>query len=172
MWALAAIFSAELSATDAILFMLSTSLAVDLYRTFVNPQVSQKKLLTVGRVTTFFAGIAGIALAILLPSVISAVTIFYGLLAVALFVPFLLGLYWRRMSAAAALASIAIAISADVFVQLGTASHTVGIFSPAAVGIFAGFATAILTSAVAPNTKPDAASVAAAAREIRTTAAS
>jgi solute:Na+ symporter, SSS family len=171
MWALAAVFSAELSATDAILFMLSTSLAVDLYRTFVNPGVSQKKLLTVGRVTTFFAGIAGIALAILLPSVISAVTIFYGLLAVALFVPFLLGLYWRRMSAAAALASIAIAISADVFVQLGTASHTVGIFSPAAVGIFAGLATAILTSAVAPNTKPDAASVAVAAREIRPTAA-
>jgi SSS family solute:Na+ symporter len=33
-WALAAIFSAELSATDAILFMLSTSLAVDLYKRF------------------------------------------------------------------------------------------------------------------------------------------
>ena len=41
-WALAAIFSAELSATDAILFMLSTSLAVDLYKTFLRPAVTQK----------------------------------------------------------------------------------------------------------------------------------
>ena len=47
-WALAAIFSAELSATDAILFMLSTSLAVDLYKAFVNPKVGEKKLLAVG----------------------------------------------------------------------------------------------------------------------------
>jgi solute:Na+ symporter, SSS family len=153
MWALAAVFSAELSATDAILFMLSTSLAVDLYRTFVNPGVTQKKLLTVGRVTTFFAGAAGIALAISLPSVIDAVKIFYSLLAVALFVPFLLGLYWQRMSAAAALASIVVAILADLFVQYGTAAHSLGIISPAAAGIFAGFATAILTSAVAPNMK-------------------
>ena len=37
MWAMASIFSAELSATGAILFMLSTSLAIDLHKTFLNP---------------------------------------------------------------------------------------------------------------------------------------
>ena len=36
-WTLASIFSAELSATDAILFMLSTSLAVDWYRATLHP---------------------------------------------------------------------------------------------------------------------------------------
>lgn len=151
LWALAAVFSAELSATDAILFMLSTSLAVDLYKTFLNPGVTPTKLLRVSRITTFGAGLAGVGLAIALPSVISAVTIFYGLLAVALFVPFLLGLYWVRMSAAGALYSIFTAILADLFVQYGTASHAVGMFPPAAVGIAVGFLVAIFVSLAAPR---------------------
>jgi SSS family solute:Na+ symporter len=151
LWALAAVFSAELSATDAILFMLSTSLAVDLYKTFINPGVTQKKLLTVSRITTFVAGVAGVFLAIALPSVISAVTIFYGLLAVALFVPFVLGLYWARTSAAAALASIFTAIAADLAVQYGTASHSAGLLSPPAIGILVGLIAAVAVSLAMPN---------------------
>jgi SSS family solute:Na+ symporter len=106
LWTLASIFSAELSATDAILFMLSSSLSVDLYKTFINPAVSPKKLLVANRVATLLAGAVGVVMAILLPSIIAAVSIFYGLLAVALFVPVIAGLYSRRVNAAAALASI------------------------------------------------------------------
>lgn len=151
LWALAAIFSAELSATDAILFMLSTSLAVDLYKTFLNPGVSQKKLLAVSRLTTFVAGLGGICLSIALPSVISAVTIFYGLLAVALFVPFILGLFWPRMSSRAALASIFTAILADLIVQYGMASHGLELLSAPAVGILVGLIVAVLVSFAVPN---------------------
>jgi solute:Na+ symporter, SSS family len=152
-WALAAIFSAELSATDAILFMLSTSLAVDLYKTFLRPAVTQKELLSVSRATTVGAGLAGVGLAIVLPSVITAVTIFYGLLAVGLFVPLVLGLYWKRMSVSAALASIFVAIGADLAVQFGTVAHSLGLASPPAVGIFAGLATAIAVSAMFPESR-------------------
>jgi len=150
-WALAAIFSAELSATDAILFMLSTSLAVDLYKAFVNPKVGERKLLAVGRGTTFVAGVAGVGLAIALPSVITAVTIFYGLLAVALFVPFLLGLYWKRMSASAALASIFAAIVGDLAVQYGTVGRSVGLLSAPAAGIFVGLVVAVAVSLAGPG---------------------
>ena len=111
-WTLASIFSAELSATDAILFMLSTSLAVDLYKTFLNPQVSQQRLLTVSRAASVGAGVLGILLAIVLPSIIAAVKIFYGLIAVSLFVPVLAGLYSRRVLSSAALTSIAAALIA------------------------------------------------------------
>jgi SSS family solute:Na+ symporter len=151
LWALAAVFSAELSATDAILFMLSTSLAVDLYKTFLNPGVAQKQLLKVSRVTTLVAGIAGIGLAVALPSVISAVTIFYGLLAVALFIPFVLGLYWTRMNSAAALTSIFTAIAADLAVQYGTSSGAIGIFPPAAIGILAGLIASVSVSLIFPD---------------------
>ncbi|MGB6546066.1 MAG: sodium:solute symporter family protein [Candidatus Acidiferrales bacterium] len=150
LWALAAVFSAELSATDAILFMLSTSLAVDLYRTFIRPGVTPKRLLAVSRWTTVLAGCAGIALAIVLPSVIAAVSIFYGLLAVALFVPVVLGLYWPRMGTPGALASIFAAIAADLAVHLATGGRGLGLFSPPAIGIATGLIIALAVTIIAP----------------------
>ncbi len=107
-WALASTFSAELSATDAILFMLSTSLAVDLYKTFLNPQVSDRRLLLASRATAVVAGVAGILIAELLSSIVAAVSIFYGLLAVSLFVPVIAGLYWKRVTSRAVLAAVRI----------------------------------------------------------------
>ena len=157
LWALASIFSAELSATDAILFMLSTSLAVDLYRTFIEPQVSEKKLLAVSRTAAVVGGIAGVALAIALPSVIAAVSIFYGLLAVALFVPLIYGLYWKRMNTTGALAAIASAIAAALYVSLRVPGKSVGLFSSAAVGIVTGLVVAAAVSLIAPAKKRAAA---------------
>jgi SSS family solute:Na+ symporter len=134
-WTLAAIFSAELSATDAILFMLSTSLAVDLYKTFLNPGVTQKKLLWVSRMASVAAGITGILLAAVLPSIIQAVSIFYGLIAVSLFVPVIAGLYSRRVLSAAALSSIFAALTATLITIRVTQGHGVGVLSPQAIGI-------------------------------------
>jgi len=151
LWALAAVFSAELSATDAILFMLSTSLAVDLYRTFIRPNVTTKRLLAVSRWTTVLAGCAGIALAIILPSVIAAVSIFYGLLAVALFVPVVLGLYWPRMGTLGALASIFAAIAADLATHFATGGRGLGFFSPPAIGILTGLIVALAVTIIAPR---------------------
>jgi SSS family solute:Na+ symporter len=134
-WTLAAIFSAELSATDAILFMLSTSLAVDLYKTFLNPEVSQQKMLWVSRMASIGAGIVGILLAAVLPSIIAAVSIFYGLIAVVLFVPVLVGLYSRRVLAPAALSSIFAALAATLLTIRLTGGAGVGVLSPQAIGI-------------------------------------
>jgi SSS family solute:Na+ symporter len=134
-WALASIFSAELSATDAILFMLSTSLAVDLYKTFLNPQVSDKKLLLVSRVTAVVAGGAGIVIAELLSSIVAAVSIFYGLLAVSLFVPVIAGLYWKKVNSQAVLASIFSALAATLLISHYTQGRGLWVLSPQAIGI-------------------------------------
>jgi SSS family solute:Na+ symporter len=143
---LVAIFSAELSSCDAILFMLSTSLSVDLYKTFLNPKVTERKLLAVSRATAVGAGILGVGLAILLPSIISALTIFYGLLAVALFVPLVLGLYWRRVSARAALLSILGAVPTTLLVDHWTAGQGWHILSPHALGILVGLLVVLVSS--------------------------
>ncbi len=134
-WALASIFSAELSATDAILFMLSTSLVVDLYKTFLNPQVSEKRLLRVSRGAAVFAGISGVLLASVLPSIISAVSIFYALLAVALFVPVVAGLYWRKVTATVALVTIGGAIAGMLTASYLTHGKGWSFLSPQAIGI-------------------------------------
>ena len=148
-WTLASIFSAELSATDAILFMLSTSLAVDLYKTFLNPGVSQEKLLRVSRGVLVGAGIAGIVLAALLPSIIAAISIFYGLIAVALFVPVLAGLYVRRVLSAAALSSIFAALAATLIAMRHGAS--LGALSPQAIGILTAAVVMTLFRIFAPS---------------------
>jgi SSS family solute:Na+ symporter len=134
-WTLASIFSAELSATDAILFMLSTSLAVDLYKTFLKPKVSQSQLLVVSRIASAGAGVLGILLATVLPSIIAAISIFYGLIAVSLFVPVVAGLYSQRVLSSAAIASILSAIAATVITISITHGQGIGILSPQAVGI-------------------------------------
>jgi SSS family solute:Na+ symporter len=135
LWTLASIFSAELSATDAILFMLSSSLTVDLYQTFLNPKAEGPRLLAVGRVVCVLAGIAGIFLAIALPSIIAAVSLFYGLIAVVLFVPVLAGLYAKRALASAALTSIAVALATTLTINSLTHGHGLTLLSPQALGI-------------------------------------
>src|SRR5262245_47450695 len=79
---LAAVFSAEISASDAVLFMLTTSLSQDLYRRFVNPHASDRRVLQVARITAVSAATLGVALAIALGSVVDALRIFYTMLTV------------------------------------------------------------------------------------------
>ncbi|HVB34655.1 MAG TPA: sodium:solute symporter family protein [Patescibacteria group bacterium] len=152
-WALPSIFSAELSATDAIMFMLSTSLAVDLYKTFLNPQVDKKKLLWVSRATTVLAGFLGVLLAIVLPSIITAITIFYTLLAVSLFVPVVLGLYWRKLTTKTALWCIFGAVGATAFATYETGGKGWWVISPALIGIVAALVIALLRARFAGNAK-------------------
>jgi solute:Na+ symporter, SSS family len=104
--ALAAVFSAEVSTCDAILFMLSTSLSQDLYKRFLNPGATDRQLLRVARLAAVAGGAGGILLALWLPTITAALGIFYSLLGVSLFIPVIGGLFLRRASSAAALASI------------------------------------------------------------------
>jgi SSS family solute:Na+ symporter len=96
---LVALFAAEISTADAVLFMLSTSLAQDLYRRFVDPAATDARLLRVSRWTAAGAGAAGVVAALFVPSVADALKAFYGVMTVALFVPVLAGLLAPRATA-------------------------------------------------------------------------
>ncbi len=104
---LAAVFSAEVSASDAILFMLATSLSQDLYKRFVNPAASDRQVLNVARLASVAGSVAGVLVALLSKTIVDALSIFYTLLAVSLFVPVIGGLYLRRPRPGDALAAIA-----------------------------------------------------------------
>ncbi len=104
---LAAVLSAEISSADAILFMLSTSLSKDLYKRFVKPEATDGQVLRVARGAAVAGGLAGVVLAVVIPSVVGALTIFYSLLSVSLFVPVVAGLHSRRPGSGEALAAAA-----------------------------------------------------------------
>jgi SSS family solute:Na+ symporter len=132
---LAALFSAEVSASDAILFMLSTSLSKDLYLRFVNPAASDAQVLRVARYAAVAGGLAAIALAMVSQTVVDALTIFYTLLAVSLFVPMMAGLYDRRASSLSALAAAATGVALVVLVQVSNGTAGIWGLTPAMIGL-------------------------------------
>lgn len=136
--ALAAIYSAEVSTCDAILFMLATSLSQDLYKRFLRPQASDRQLLHVARTASVAGGVGGVILALQLPTVTDALGIFYSLLGVSLFVPIIGGLVSTRAGAPEALASIAVGIVTRLFVLYVTGGRGFGWIDPTLAGMTAG----------------------------------
>jgi SSS family solute:Na+ symporter len=148
---LAAVFSAEISASDAILFMLTTSLSRDFYQRFLNPAADDRRVLRVARWTAVAGGTLGTLLAIGLGSVVNALTIFYTLIGVSLFVPIVAGLYVRRTSSAGALTSMVAGVSAALSVHASTGGRGWGLLTPAIAGLAAAAAVWVITLAVAPR---------------------
>jgi SSS family solute:Na+ symporter len=122
--------------------MLTTSLSKDLYQTFINPEASDARLLTVSRITAVVAGLFGVILAAILPDIISALTIFYSILSVALFVPLIAGLYSAKPDARSALMTIVGSVSIMVVIHVLTGGTGYWSLSPATWGI--GTAIAIM----------------------------
>jgi solute:Na+ symporter, SSS family len=134
---LAAVYSAEVSTCDAILFMLATSLSQDLYKRFLRPNASDAQLLRVARLASAAGGIGGVVLALQLPTVTAALGFFYSLLGVSLFVPVIGGLYTRRAGSLEAVVSIAAGITTRFGVQFITDGRGWGWADPTLFGLIA-----------------------------------
>jgi SSS family solute:Na+ symporter len=119
--ALAAVFSTEVDTCDAILFMLSTSASKDLYKRFLNPRATDAQLLRVGRAAAVAGGAIGVLLSIWLQTVVGAITVFYSLLVVTLFVPVIGGLYVPRAGGREAMAAVAAGVLTLIVVRFGVA---------------------------------------------------
>lgn len=151
-FALAAVFSTEVDTSDAILFMLSTSTSQDLYKRFINPGATDAQLLRVARTTAVGGGIIGIALSIVLQSVIGAIVIFYSLLVVTLCVPIVGGLYTRRPGSQAALAAIAAGVTTMLALAFLVPGRSPWL-DPPALGVLAAAAAFALTGSLGTQSK-------------------
>jgi len=150
---LAAIFSAELSAADALLFMLATSFSQDLYKRFVNPAADDRQILRCARGAAVAGGALGFAIAVTVAKgVLDALAIFYTLLGVSLFVPIVAGLYTRRGGAPAALCAIAGGIAVAGGVHWFSAPGLLRGLTPLWGIAFAAAAYAIVAAAVPRRT--------------------
>jgi SSS family solute:Na+ symporter len=121
--ALAAVFSTEVDTCDAILFMISTSVSKDLFQRHVRPAASDGELLLVARIAAVGGGVLGVLLSIYLSTIVQAMTVFYSLLGVSLFVPVLGGLYSQRAGNREALAAIAAGVTVLLVVRFGVAGR-------------------------------------------------
>ena len=145
--ALAALFAAEISTADAVLFMLATSLSRDLFQAVLRPRATDAELLRVGRLAAGGGGALGVLLALVLPSVASALILFYGVMTAALFMPLLVGLLSRRPGPAHARVAIGVSILTTATLRFALAGSPLGAWLPSVGGVvLAGlvFATAWL----------------------------
>jgi solute:Na+ symporter, SSS family len=136
-FALAAVFSAEISTADAVLFMLSTSASHDLYKSFVNPRASDRAVLFVARLAAVAGAFAALLLAFWFTSILQALGAFYSVLAVVMFVPVVGALYVPRASRAAGLSAVIAGLVVLAVVQYVTANRGYGIVTPPLAGILA-----------------------------------
>ena len=135
--ALAAVFSAEISSADAALFMLATSLSQDLYKRFARPEATDAQVLKVARLAAVGGGGLGVLLALVLPSVITALGIFYALMAVCLFVPVVAGLFARRPGIPEALAASGAGVVVLLAAELLGWGHASPFLSSSLIGLVA-----------------------------------
>ena len=146
--ALAAVFSAEVSSADAVLFMLATSASRDLYRGFVRPEASQEDVLRVARIAAVVGGFCGVGVAMIYGSVRAAVSVFYAILTVTLFVPVIGGLYAPGAGRREGLASILTGVPVLAVTHALTSGRGYAVLSPALAGVLAsavGFGAAYLS---------------------------
>jgi len=141
--ALAAVFSAEASAADAVLLMLATSGSRDLYRRF-RPQATDVDLLRGARVSAIAGAVLGLGLAMMHRSVIDALGTFYAVMVVTLFVPVIAGLYAPPTSRRQGVASL-VGVPVLAIVHFSTGGAGFGAVTPVVAGVFAsaaGYVTA------------------------------
>jgi solute:Na+ symporter, SSS family len=148
---LAALFAAEISTADAVLFMLSTSLSRDLFKAFLRPDADDAALLRVGRGAAVGGGALGVGLAILLPSVVDALKAFYGLLTAALFVPLLAGLLWPRATARGARFAVIVSVVTVVGLLLVLRGRPESAWLPHAAGMVLALVALALLRGVSPR---------------------
>ena len=145
--ALAAVFSTEVDTCDAILFMISTSASKDVYKRYIRPEASDADLLRVARLAAVIGGTLGVVLSVYLATVIGALTIFYSLLGVSLFVPVIGGLYSKRAGSTAALSAIVTGVVTLLVVRFAL-SDTYRWLDPTLAGLLAAALVFAVTSAL------------------------
>jgi len=141
---LGALFMAEVSSADAILFMLATSLSKDLYKRFIAPEASDARLLFVARIAAVAGGVGGVTFALVSESIVYSLMIFYTLVGVTLFVPVVAGLYRDTIGAPQAFGAFGAGIGATLLARLWYPEPLLGFITPNLLGLMAAAAAFLL----------------------------
>ncbi len=144
---LAGVLAAEISSADAVLFMLATSSSQELYRRFIAPDATDAQVLRLARIVAVVAGALGIAMAVVIPTVVDALTIFYSVITATLFVPVVAALVTTRGGQPEALASMASGLATWIAVRFLVPGAAVASMPAPLCGIVASAAAFVLVNA-------------------------
>ena len=146
--ALAAVFSAEMSAADAVLYMLSTSGARDLYKGYIKRDASDMEVLRAARIAAVVGAALAYGLTFIYPNVLDALKMFYSVLVVSLFAPLLGGLFLPAAGRHAALAAMLSGVATLFVFSFLTGSKGYGWVSPTMLGMIVSGVTYLVMASV------------------------
>lgn len=95
---IAALIAAVMSSGDSCLSSLATVVMEDIYRPHIEPGASDKRLLTVAKLTTLVTGIAAAICACIYRDIVGILEFIYDFWAPTMVVPFVVGIMWYKPS--------------------------------------------------------------------------
>ena len=103
------VLSAVMSTTDRLMLTVGTTFSWDIFKTMLKPKASERQVVLVSQICVLLAAVISLILAINPPEMLAfLIWLGIGLMLSAFAVPMIAGLYWRRATAAGAIASMLI----------------------------------------------------------------
>ena len=113
--------AAALSTADGLLLAIANALSHDIYYKMIDPKASTFRRLTVARVLLVGVALIAAAVAGTRPAgIIQMVAWAFSLAAAGLFAPLVLGIWWKRTTAAGAIAGMIVGFGVCAFYLVGT----------------------------------------------------
>ncbi|MGH2699105.1 MAG: sodium/proline symporter [Actinomycetota bacterium] len=104
-----AVIAAVMSTVDSVLLVAGPAISHDIYYRLVDPEADVRKRLRINRLATLVVGAVPILLTLRQLDIVQFVVLaFAALLASTVFIPVVVGLYWRGASAAGAITSMVV----------------------------------------------------------------
>jgi cation/acetate symporter len=113
--------AAALSTADGLLLAIANALSHDVYYQMIDPRASTTRRLTVARTLLVLVAVIGAYVASGRPDVIVAMVAWaFSLAAAGLFVPLVLGIWWKRTTKAGACAGMVVGFGTCLYYLIGT----------------------------------------------------
>ena len=109
------VLSAVMSTTDRLMLTVGTEFSWNIFKTLLRPKAPEKQVLRISQICVLIAAVISLILAINPPEMLAfLIWLGIGLMLCSFAVPLIAGLYWRRATAAGAIASIAVGLVSAV----------------------------------------------------------
>ena len=107
---LVGIIAAIMDTGDICILTASANVTRDIYQRFLKPQASEKQLVRLGMIASVGIGVLSLALAWYMDDIINILLLAFTINSAGLFLPTVLGLFWKRASQKAAVGSMITAL--------------------------------------------------------------
>ncbi|WP_339226938.1 sodium:solute symporter [Oceanobacillus sp. FSL K6-2867] len=139
----AAVAAAIMSTASGTILASSTLIVKDILKDHFFKEITDRQFLLLSRITTMIISIIAIVIALWIQELLVAMDVAYALLAGAIFIPIVFGLFWKRATAKAAFYSILIS---SLVVLGGLAIEGLSSSNPILYGIFVNIVVMIVIS--------------------------